>query len=137
MVDAVIFSLRENGFLVYIPAYAIKGPVYLENKGKEVTAMVMKMMQTYCFQQVIYCGRLGPVWQRGLVTKKEAFVKVIKRRSFQCSLMHAVKSIVQVETIEGTNMYRLFDHVTVGVQLKGGDAHAYTLSFRWVLLYIY
>ena len=32
----------------------------LENKDKEV----------------LYCGRLGPVWQRGLVTKREAFVKV-------------------------------------------------------------
>jgi hypothetical protein len=91
-VDAVIFSLRENGFIVYIPSYAIKGPVYLENREKEV----------------IYCGRLGPVWQKGLVTKKEAFVKV--------------------ETIEGTNMYRLFDHVTVGIQLKGGESHAHSLS---------
>ena len=60
VVDAVIFSLKENGFIVYIPVYAIKGPVYLENKNKEV----------------LYCGRLGPVWQRGLVTKREAFVKV-------------------------------------------------------------
>ena len=60
VVDAVIFSLKENGFIVYIPVYAIKGPVYLENKEKEV----------------LYCGRLGPVWQRGLVTKREAFVKV-------------------------------------------------------------
>lgn len=34
--DAVIFSLRDNGFLVYIPVYAIKGPVYLENREKEV-----------------------------------------------------------------------------------------------------
>jgi len=92
VVDAVIFSLRENGFLVYIPVYAIKGPVYLENKEKEV----------------LYCGRLGPVWQKGLVTKKETFVKV--------------------ETIEGTNMFRLFDHITVGIQLKGSEAHANTLS---------
>ena len=36
VVDAVIFSLRDNGFLVYIPVYAIKGPVYLENREKEV-----------------------------------------------------------------------------------------------------
>jgi hypothetical protein len=33
----------------------------------------------------------------------------------------------QVETIEGTNMYRLFDHVTVGIQLKGSEAHAHVL----------
>ena len=48
---------------------------------------------------MLYCGKLGPTWQRGVVTKRENFVKV--------------------ETLEGTNMYRLFDHVTVGIQLKG------------------
>ena len=36
---------------------------------------------------------------------------------------------MKVETIEGTNMYRLFDHVTVGIQLKGSEAHAHVLSF--------
>ena len=36
IVDGVVFSLRSNGFLVYIPCYALKGPVYLENKQKEV-----------------------------------------------------------------------------------------------------
>merc|ERR1712079_641956 len=92
VVDAVIFSLRENGFLVYIPQYAIKGPVYLESKEKEV----------------LFCGKLGPTWQRGVVTKKETFVKV--------------------ETLEGTNKYKLFDHVTVGIQLRGNDAHANVLS---------
>merc|ERR1712059_166233 len=52
-------------------------------------------------KEVLYCGKLGPVWQRGMVTRREHFVKV--------------------ETIDGTNIYRLFDHVTVGVQLKGRD----------------
>ena len=61
--------MKENGFIVYIPVYAIKGPVYLENKNKEV----------------LYCGRLGPVWQRGLVTKREAFVKV---RGGNCCKVH-------------------------------------------------
>ena len=32
IVDGVIYSLRANGFLVHIPAYGLKGPVYLENK---------------------------------------------------------------------------------------------------------
>ena len=49
--------------------------------------------------QVLYCGKHGPTWQRGVVTKKERFVKV--------------------ETLEGTNRFRLFDHVTVGIQLRG------------------
>ena len=93
VVDAVIFSLRDNGFLVYIPQYAIKGPVYLESRSKEV----------------LYCGKLGPTWQVGMVSRKVDYVKV--------------------DTIDGTNIYRLFDHVTVGVQLKGGDSHANVLSF--------
>ena len=67
--------------------------MYLESKEKEV----------------LYCGKLGPTWQLGVVTKKEMFVKV--------------------ETLEGTNMYRRFDHVTVGIQLKGSEAHAHVLSF--------
>jgi hypothetical protein len=36
---------------------------------------------------------------------------------------------VMVETIEGANMYRRFDHVTVGIQLKGSEAHTHVLSF--------
>ena len=58
---------------------------------------------------MLYCGRLGPTWQVGIVNKKVMFVKV--------------------ETIEGANMYRRFDHVTVCIQLKGSEAHAHVLSF--------
>ena len=32
IVDGIIYSLRPNGFLVHIPAYGLKGPVYLESK---------------------------------------------------------------------------------------------------------
>ena len=60
--------------------------------------------------QVLYCGKHGPTWQRGVVTKKERFVKV--------------------ETLEGTNMFRLFDHVNVGIQLRGQalSLKSYTLK---------
>ena len=30
IVEAVIFRIRTNGFLVYVPCYALKGPVYLQ-----------------------------------------------------------------------------------------------------------
>lgn len=30
IVEGVIFRIRSNGFLVYIPSYALKGPVYLQ-----------------------------------------------------------------------------------------------------------
>lgn len=42
---------------------------------------------------------------------------------------------MQVETIEGTNMYRLFEHVTVGIQLKGSEAHAHVLNLRYLAVF--
>jgi hypothetical protein len=50
-------------------------------------------------REVLYSSRLGLVWQKGVVTLREHYVKV--------------------ETIEGEDVYRIFDHVTVGIQLKG------------------
>ena len=76
-----------------MPAYALKGPVYLENKSREV----------------VYAGPMGLLWQKGVITQREHFVKV--------------------ETLEGTDVYRIFDHVTVGIQLKGSEAHGHELSF--------
>ncbi|KAJ7389202.1 DIS3 mitotic control [Desmophyllum pertusum] len=39
--DAVIFSLRANGVLVFVPRYGLKGPVYLKDKtGQVVTPHV-------------------------------------------------------------------------------------------------
>ena len=35
-VDGIVFSLRENGFLVHVPAYAVRGPVYLQQKDGQV-----------------------------------------------------------------------------------------------------
>ncbi|XP_023188366.1 DIS3-like exonuclease 1 isoform X1 [Xiphophorus maculatus] len=37
--DAIIYSIRDNGVLVFIPEYGVKGPVYMRNKeGLVVTA---------------------------------------------------------------------------------------------------
>lgn len=36
MVDAVLLQLRNNGFIAYIPRYAIKGAVFLKNKDNLV-----------------------------------------------------------------------------------------------------
>ncbi|PFX22556.1 DIS3-like exonuclease 1 [Stylophora pistillata] len=39
--DAVIFNLRANGFLVFVPRYGLKGPVYLKDKmGQVVTSRI-------------------------------------------------------------------------------------------------
>lgn len=41
--DAVIFKLRANGFLVFVPRYGLKGPVYLKDKmGQVVTSRITK-----------------------------------------------------------------------------------------------
>ena len=88
VVDAVIFALRDNGALVYDPQYGLKGPVYLESKDKEVLFYFPHFLYLKFYKmQVLFCGKLGPTWQRGVVTKRENFVKV--------------------ETLEGTNMDRL------------------------------
>lgn len=34
--EAVIFSIRSNGFLVFVPRYALKGPVYMQDSDKNV-----------------------------------------------------------------------------------------------------
>ncbi|KAM4744521.1 DIS3-like exonuclease 1 [Anableps anableps] len=37
--DGIIYSIRDNGVLVFIPEYGVKGPVYMRNKeGQVVTA---------------------------------------------------------------------------------------------------
>ena len=50
-------------------------------------------------KEVIFNSRNGLVWQKGAVTQSEYMVKV--------------------ETVDGTDVYTLFDHVTLGIQLKG------------------
>lgn len=36
--DAIVYSIRNNGLLVYIPEYGVKGPVYLNNREGQVVA---------------------------------------------------------------------------------------------------
>jgi len=40
--DAVIFSLRANGVLVFVPRYGLKGPVYLKDKTGQVITPAVK-----------------------------------------------------------------------------------------------
>ena len=57
----------------------------------------------------------GPTWVSG---------GVIRQTDFE----------VQVETLEGSQTYRLFDHVTVVIQLKkvGADLHANELAYHLI-----
>uniref|UniRef100_A0A4W6CEB8 DIS3-like exonuclease 1 n=1 Tax=Lates calcarifer TaxID=8187 RepID=A0A4W6CEB8_LATCA len=36
--DAVIYSIRDDGMLVFVPEYGVKGPVYLKNREGQVVA---------------------------------------------------------------------------------------------------
>ena len=89
-------AYRTNGFLVYVPRYALKGPVYLE--------------QVSCGEhEVLYCDheRLGgPAWTAGGSVAAEADRTAIHVRVGE----------------EGRRVkrqtYRLFDHVTVTIQIK-------------------
>ncbi|XP_026175727.1 DIS3-like exonuclease 1 isoform X1 [Mastacembelus armatus] len=36
--DAVIYSIRENGVLVFVPEYGVKGPVYMKSREGQVVA---------------------------------------------------------------------------------------------------
>uniref|UniRef100_A0A8C2ZDL7 DIS3-like exonuclease 1 n=1 Tax=Cyclopterus lumpus TaxID=8103 RepID=A0A8C2ZDL7_CYCLU len=37
--DAVVYSIRDNGVLVFVPEYGVKGPVYMKNREGEVAAV--------------------------------------------------------------------------------------------------
>ncbi|KAK9542198.1 hypothetical protein VZT92_000081 [Zoarces viviparus] len=37
--DAVIYSIRDNGVLVFVPEYGVKGPVYMRSREGEVVAV--------------------------------------------------------------------------------------------------
>lgn len=91
--EAVIFSIRTNGFLVYVPRYALKGPVFLE--------------QVSCGEhEVLYYDEKlgGPVWTAGGSVAVDG----------DQSAIH-----VQVEERRMKRQtYRLFDHITVTIQIK-------------------
>uniref|UniRef100_A0A3Q3G4H8 DIS3-like exonuclease 1 n=1 Tax=Kryptolebias marmoratus TaxID=37003 RepID=A0A3Q3G4H8_KRYMA len=37
--DAIIYSIRDNGVLVFVPKYGVKGPVYMTNRDGQVVAV--------------------------------------------------------------------------------------------------
>jgi len=87
--DAIVFSIRANGFLVFLPQYGIKGPVYLRNK----------------FQEVAYVSpNSGVEWMDGF----------IKQEKLQ----------ITVNTVNGSQKYRVFDHITIFVDVEKPHAHA-------------
>ena len=95
IVEAVVFGIRQNGFIVYVPCYALKGPVYLQQH-----------------QDVLYLHKKhGPMWKPGKIVAES----------------HQIH--VEPEDGKRTQTYKLFDHVTVTIQLKGSDEHAKSLSF--------
>ncbi len=98
VVDAVIFSVRANGFLVYVPRYALKGPVYMVQEDKE--------------EVLYYKANFGPVWTKGKVKQD-------------------VNSLtVEIDGGKKRQVYRLFDHITITIQMRqGGESHPRSLAF--------
>ncbi|XP_068438038.1 DIS3-like exonuclease 1 isoform X2 [Clinocottus analis] len=39
LADAVIYSIRDNGVLAFVPEYGVKGPVYMKNREGQVVAV--------------------------------------------------------------------------------------------------
>ncbi|ESO87500.1 hypothetical protein LOTGIDRAFT_127673 [Lottia gigantea] len=94
IVNAVIFQLRINGFLVYIPRYGIKGPVYLRNKEG----------------QVVYINKQGDSeWLSGSINKDD--------------------QSISVQTIHGSQTYKLFNHIIVQLNLQASRAHSASLRY--------
>ncbi|XP_048763599.2 DIS3-like exonuclease 1 [Ostrea edulis] len=59
--DAIIFQLRANGLMVFVPRYGIRGPVYLRNKDG----------------QVIFVMNTGhSEWTNGNITKSEGSISI-------------------------------------------------------------
>ena len=64
IVDAVVFGIRSNGFIVYVPCYALKGPVYMQQGEEEVLFLHKKQ---------------GPVWKDGKIEAGEHEIRVLTR----------------------------------------------------------
>jgi DIS3-like exonuclease 1 len=62
IVEAVILRIRNNGFLVYVPCYALKGPVYLQDDDENCVL--------YLHQ------RRGPTWIKGKINTEEHSISV-------------------------------------------------------------
>ena len=98
IVEAVVFGIRANGFIVYVPTYALKGPVYLQDKGGDKVLYIHK--------------RHGPMWIEGDLSIDEHAIHVIPADG------------------KRQQSYRLFNHVTVTIQLSEcTDAHARSLAY--------
>ena len=41
IVDGVVFGIRQNGFIVYVPCYALKGPVHLQDLDDQVKTLLL------------------------------------------------------------------------------------------------
>jgi len=98
--DAVVFSIRPNGFLVYVPKYALKGACYVQRDSQDEGRQVLVVKKNF-----------GPVWTGGRAK--------------------ADGNTLTVEPASGggKRMYRLFEHLTVVIQMEGSDAHAPRLAY--------
>jgi len=106
VVEAVVFGIRENGFIVYVPCYALKGPVYLQQRD----------------DSVLYLHRTqGPVWKAGKVRAEGHSVHVEPedgKRTQTYNLFDHVMVTIQLKKSSGG-----------GGGGSDEDAHARSLAF--------
>ncbi|XP_071964819.1 DIS3-like exonuclease 1 [Antedon mediterranea] len=68
-VDAIIESIRSNGFLVFIPRYGMKGAVFLQNKN----GLVLDVSE-----------KNNPTWTSGSISRSEFTITVATMTSSTC-----------------------------------------------------
>ena len=98
--DAVIFGVRSNGLLLFIPRYGIKGAVYLVDKESRVVFIDPKSGVA--------------AWTSGSVTTTATAATVIASSS------------------PASQVYAVFDHVTVSLSVRDCFAHAPQLNIALV-----
>ncbi|KAL1922444.1 uncharacterized protein VTP21DRAFT_9983 [Calcarisporiella thermophila] len=97
--SGIISEIRENGFLVYVPRFGIKGPVYIKDKDGNVIV-----------PQSIISGKLED---------ESTFLEDLQvAHSPNAIQLHIGGRVVQL---------RLFDHVRLSLKLHLSHAHRHTV----------
>ncbi len=110
--DAVVSAVRSNGLLVYVPRYALKGPVYLQQQQQQ--QQQQQEGEGGKKKVLWYRKGHGPVWREGRV------------------VVAPDAGELRVECAGQRQVYRLFDHLTVAVQLRSSGCHADSLAFHFL-----
>ncbi|CAL8362129.1 unnamed protein product [Gadus morhua 'NCC'] len=94
--DAVVYSIRTNGFLVFIPQYGLKGAVYVKNReGQVVSAGPDGTCEWQSGSVHRYPDRISTVCSTGTITFN-LFQHITVRISVQPSRCHSDSLLLEV-----------------------------------------